>query len=132
MKKIYRYLLTIFIGLLIFLAIISMKGIFNKTNATDIMHILTDATFIPGLLLFGFGLLVFSYNAGTFDTIVYGFKMFIGKFFRRLPERKYKTLYEYRQAVHEEKSTFGHLIFVGLAFIVISLVFLCIYFKTLN
>ncbi len=115
-----------------FFAIICMKNIFNKKTTTEILHVLTDATFIPGFTLFGFGLLAVAYNAGTFDAIVYGFKMFIGKFFRNLPQRKYKTLYEYRVATHEEKSSFAHLIIVGIAFIVISLIFLIIYFKTLN
>lgn len=132
MKKKYRYLVTTLIGILMFFTIICMKNIFNKKTTTEILHVLTDATFIPGFILFGFGLLTVAYNAGTFDAIVYGFKMFIGKFFRKLPQRKYKTLYEYRVATHEEKSSFADLIIVGIAFIVISLIFLIIYFKTLN
>ncbi len=132
MKRKYHYLITTIIGILFFIAIISMKNIFEKNTSTEIFHVLTDATFVPGLVLFGFGLLVLAYNAGTFDMLAYGMRMLFGKFFRNISDRKYKTFYDYKTAVHEEKKQCGYLIIVGLAFLGLSLIFLMIYFQTLK
>ena len=72
MKKIIlRYSITFGVGLIIALVIMLSKSIFSQDNAKNVHHILTDAFFVPGVVICGYGLLVMASNGGTFDMLVY-------------------------------------------------------------
>lgn len=124
-----KYLITSAIGLAITSLIVLSKGIFNQDDSTAVFHILCDAFFVPGVCLTCFGLLVFSSNEGTFDMIIYGTQKFFGLFKKDLKNEKYKTFYEYKEAQHDKKASFAYLIFVGLAFIAVSMIFLILYYN---
>ena len=78
---------------------------------------------------FLFGILVVASNGGTFDMLVYGTKKFID-IFRKPQHRKItNTFYDYRKVKQENPGDFLYLILVGLGFILVSVVFLIIYYQ---
>lgn len=124
MKTIYKYLITGGIGLLIAFAVAVSKNIFFAKELVDVIEILIDSFFVPGILLFCFGLLVLATNGGTFDMLTYGMARFISLFRKDHNDVKFKTFHEYTLAKHEENRPFGYLVIVGLIFIIISIIFI--------
>ena len=129
MKKYLKYIITSVIGLGVAAWVIFGKGILSKTELSEIYHILCDGFFVPGIILLGFGLLVIASNGGTFDMIVFGTRKFFD-LFRRNPSTKLtSTFYEYRKAKSEVKLEFLFLIIPGLVLLIISMVFLILYYN---
>lgn len=129
MKRYLNYIITLLIGLIFAFLICVFKNIFTQTSVNEVMHILVDAFFVPGVVLMCFGLLIVSTNGGTFDMLGYGVIMFIS-LFNKGTERKYKTFYDYRESKKEKKRTFGYLLVVGVFLTIISLIFLIFWYKT--
>lgn len=128
-KKFLRYLITSLIGLFLALFICIYKDLFSKTEIKDIMHILTDAFFAPGALILCFGLLVLASNGGMFHIISYGLASFINLFRRDRKQMKYKTYYDYKMAMQENPKPFFYIVIVGLVYVVISMVFLILWYQ---
>ena len=127
MKKTLPYLITTAVGAVIAIVIIFAKGIVNQTDTVAVMQILSDAFFVPGVILAGVGLLVFASNGGVFDMLAYGTLLFFNLFRKDMSKRKYKDYYEYRQAKKEKKRGFAFMLLVGLAFIAVSAIFIICY-----
>ena len=104
---------------------------FSWQDATDLlvrMHILTDATFVSGVLIFSVGVLVVASNGGAFEMLVYGVRRFISLFQKDVNKIKFKTFYDYHvYKSSEPRHSFAYLLVVGAAFIAISGIFLAIY-----
>lgn len=129
MKKIIlRYSITFGIGLIAAFLIMISKSIFSQESSRDVFRILTDAFFVPGVVICGYGLLVMASNGGTFDMLTYGIKRFFSLFQRDINKVKHKTFYEYRMAKQENKNPFWYLVIVGLVLIGISMIFLILYY----
>jgi hypothetical protein len=126
MSNIKKYIITTAIGLILTFVIALLKDLTNQDETIKVIHILCDSFFVTGVLLTGSGLLVVSSNLGAFDMLVYGMTSFID-YFRKKSERKYETFYDYRVSREKEKVGFAFLLFVGIAFLCISLIFLVIY-----
>lgn len=129
MKRYLRYIITLLIGLACAFLICVFKGIFSSTSPNDVFHILTDAFFVPGVILICFGVLIIATNGGTFDMLSYGVIMFIS-LFNKGTERKYKTFYDYKEAKKDRKGGFGYLLIDGCILTAISMIFLLMWFKT--
>ena len=119
MKKIFKYLITLLVGLALAAWVAIPKGIFSETRAEIIFGILSDAFFVPGVLLLGVGGLIFVSNEGIFDGFTYGIISFID-IFRKDKQNKYRTFFDYRQSKGERDTSFGFMLVCGLAFIAIS------------
>lgn len=119
MKKIFKYLITLLVGLALAAWVAISKGIFSETRAEIIFGILSDAFFVPGVLLLGVGGLIFVSNEGIFDGFTYGIISFID-IFRKDKQNKYRTFFDYRQSKGERDTSFGFMLVCGLAFIAIS------------
>lgn len=122
-----KYIITSLIGLAFATLIALSKDVFEQSELKDVYHILCDSFFVPGACITCYGLLVFSSNEGTFDMLVYGVKKFVGLFKDKSYVEKHKTFYEYKEALSDKKVSFAYLIYVGLALIGISLIFLLLY-----
>ena len=95
-----------------------------------IFFILTNSGFASGIICTGFGLLVFASNGGAYDMFVYGFRRFISLFQKDVNKIKYKTFYDYHIAKEgRPKKSFFYMVAVGLFYIVLSLIFLFIYYR---
>lgn len=126
MKKFKNYLITLVIGLIASLFIMFIKSVFHAEDNKEIMKILCDSFFVPGVLILCFGLLVVASNGGTFDMLTYGVIRFFS-FFKKDATSKYKTFYDYRKAQQSSPRQFLYLVLVGLFYIIISLIFMVIY-----
>jgi len=126
MKKVLNYVIPFLICAIITVVILAGKGSFTKSGS-PLMVDLCDAFFVPGILMFGFGVLVFATNGGTFDMLAFGIRKLFDLFKRDLTKVKYRTFYDYRAAQREKKRSFLNFIFVGLGFIIVSVIFLILY-----
>ena len=80
MKKYSKYIITFVVGLLIGLVVFVIKDAFVLEDSKKIIAVLIDASFVPGILMVCFGLLVVSANGGTFDMLVFGTRQFFNLF----------------------------------------------------
>lgn len=119
-------------GLIIAFLALLPRDIFHLTAAVDIMKAFCDAFFVSGVLITCIGGLVFVSNGGVFDMLAYGMRTFFESFKKNVTDRKYRTYYDYKESKKDKKRNFGFLVVVGVAFIVISLVFLALYYKYLS
>lgn len=126
---ILRYSITTGICLIGAFLIMIFKDIFHQTEAKTVYHILTDSFFVSGVIMTGYGLLVFASNEGTFDMLKYALRRMFFWFKRNPIDEKYRTFYDYRMAQREKTSSFGYLIIVGIVFILIGLSFLAFYYQ---
>ncbi len=128
-KKALPYIIASVIGIIIFIIIICTKTIWNAQGAKEIMQILSDAFFVPGVLLAGVGLIIFASNGGAFDMLSYAVIRIFDLFRKDAKNKKYKDYYEYREAKKEKKRNMGFLLIVGIVFIVLAVIFLIIYYQ---
>ena len=131
MKKFLGSFITFLVGAVFVLIIIFTKNIFVETEPMKIYRTLTDAFFVPGILILSFGLLVLASNGGVFDMLRYGTMRFISLFKRDHNDVRFRTYAEYVSAKHETKTPFMYLVYVGLFYIAISLIFLYFYYQYL-
>ena len=129
LKEYKEYAITTAVALIVGVLIALSRGIFQEDEIDMIITIISDAFFIPGVLLVCVGLIVYASNEGLFLTISYGFKT-IGRTItakkdEKLMEEKY---HEYYARQMEKKSKCKHFLIVGLVFVVISLLFVVVYF----
>lgn len=125
-----EYAITAAIAFAVGVLIALSRGIFQEDELDMIITIISDAFFIPGVLLICVGLIVYASNEGLFLSIAYGFKA-IGRTItakkdEKLMEEKY---HEYYARQMEKKTKCKHFLIVGLVFVVISLLFVVIYFS---
>ncbi|MGN1104469.1 MAG: DUF3899 domain-containing protein [Candidatus Coproplasma sp.] len=128
MKNFLRYAITSLTGLLIAFLIAYFKGVFSQTEVTEVMRILCDAAFVPGVIIGAVGLLVLVSAGGVFDMLAYGVRSLFVVFLRNPAKRKYKDYYEYRQAQKGKKRSFAYLTIVGGVFILIAVIFLVLFY----
>lgn len=129
MKKYIKYIITFLLCSIVAITIMFTKGIQEKDSLRDVMHILVDSFFVPGIVMSGFGLLVLCSNGGTFDMLTYGLRKMLFAFKRDLSNEKYKTFYEYRMAKASSPRPYLYLVIVGCFFILLSCIFLVIYYN---
>ena len=125
--KLLQYGITTLVVGLLSLFIMWMKDLFIQTDSQEIMKILTDAFFAPGMIAVCFGLLIVASNGGTFHIFSYGLSSFANLFRKDRTKMRYKTFYDYKEAMKDEKKPYGFILIVGLVFIAISMIFMIIW-----
>ena len=78
-----KYIITSIIGLVFVALILISKDIIFQENAKDVIHILTDSFFVVGVVISGFGAIIFASNEGTFDMLAFGILKFFDLFKRK-------------------------------------------------
>lgn len=126
MKSFWKYFITLFVGFLGAFGILMSKDLFAQTEPAKIFHILCDSFFVVGVVLTGFGLMIYSSNEGTFDMMIYGVRSFMD-LFRKNVTKKYPTFYDYRTSREDKKLKFGFMLICGLFFIALSLIMYYLY-----
>ena len=130
-KKALPYIITAVVGIIMFIVIICIKKIWNEGETYEVMRMLSDACFVPGVLIAGMGLIVFASNGGVFDMLAYGMIRFFDLFKRDPRNKKYKDFYEYREAKKDRKRGMAFMLIVGAVFILFAVIFLIVYYQTL-
>ena len=127
MKKLLSYIFTSLFGLIVAVLILVGLGTFAQTDKHIIFGNLSDAFFVPGVVIFGLGALVFASNGGAFDMLRYAVIKLFDLFKRDLTKVKFRTFYDYREAQKEKNRSFTFMLIVGAAFLVLAAVFLILY-----
>ena len=127
MKNYVKYLITAAVGMAIAVAYALVKDVFSQTDTQEVLKILCDAFFIPAVFITSFGGLVCASNGGTFDMISYGVQRLFGLLQKDVTKVKHRTFHDYREERQKKNRSFGYLLVVGLAFLLVSIVFLIIY-----
>ena len=128
-KKLLQYGITSFVGLVIVLGVLLIKGTFAETEEVEIWKDLCDGVFVSAVFIMSVGLLVIATRGGTFDMIKYAMIRFFSVFKRDVTDVKFRTFYEYRKAQQEKKPDFIYLLIVGAVFLIISFILLAVYLK---
>lgn len=126
-KSLIRYSVTAAVGLLLALAMTFLKQVYWLNDSEKIWQALCDCFFVPGILLFLFGVLVFCTNGGTFDMLGFGAKKFFGLFRREKTEENRESFYDYRVRKQKNRRSFGYLLIVGAVFLMVAVVFFLLY-----
>ena len=111
--------------------IIARNTGWNITNNTSkFFFISTNACFVIGTLCTCVGFFIVAINGGMFDMLIYGMGRFFSLFKKDPTKVRFKTFYDYRMYKSEEpKKSFGFFIVVGVFYILVSLLFLFLYYK---
>lgn len=133
MKKVLPYLISAVIGAAV--AILIMFASYKihtvppvKESVREIMTILSNSFLVPGVILVGVGLIIFASNGGAFDMLAFAVIRFFD-LFKKGAKGKYKDFYEYRAAKKDREFKTSFMLWVGLAFIAVAVIFLICYYK---
>ncbi len=102
---------------------------FSGQDPAGRYRLLCDAFFLPGIFSVLFGLLIWVANEGAFTGLTYALKT---AFRALMPggRNRQERYYDYLQSRKEKKVTgYGFLFHVGCAFVVISAVFLILFYN---
>ncbi len=123
-NKLWSYLITFALAIALFFIIASILGLFSATSYDQIIMIICDSLFIPGVALASFGLIVVISNEGIFDIITYGFKNLVLFLPIRLGKEKRERYYDYaerkKRMRKEHKRNVWFLFIVGVIFIALA------------
>jgi len=126
---IIRYIVASSICAILTVIIMLSLKVWACETEKEVYRILVNSFFVPGVVMFGFGLLVMATNEGTFDMLKYGVYRMFSFLKRDVNNIKYVTFYDYKVAQRDKRSPFLYLVIVGLAFVAISLILLIFYYK---
>lgn len=126
MNSIKKYLITFGLGIIAVLGIVWAKDIFEVTDTSTVFQILSDAFFAVGVIIAGFGLLIFASNEGVFDGLAYGVSLFFNMFKKDL-KRKYATYYDYKESRKKVDLKLAFMSICGAFFILVSIIMYLFY-----
>ena len=128
-KVILKYVITTTVAGLISLLVLFLRDFWNTTELVDKYRYLADAFTIPGVLLIMIAALIWISSTGFFDGLAYAITRAGGMlipFYKK--GREHLTYYDYKMS-KKDKVPHGYsfLFFVGLAFMVVSIVFVVLF-----
>ncbi len=115
-------LITILLDVLIGVGVFAYRGGFATTETNALYGALSDAFFVPGVIIASFGIMIYVTGEGLFNIFGYAVNMVALPFLKKNRERM--TYYEYIQSKHRKKSdSMGYLCIVGLASVLLGAAF---------
>lgn len=124
-----RYTIAILVGAVMALAVLLARGTFTQTEGRTILKDVSDAFFVPGVLIICLGALLFVGENGIFDMLNFGVKKVVSlvrneKYRAELP----RTYYEYTEQQREKtRSAYGYLFIVGAVFLLAAVIFVILH-----
>ncbi len=124
-----RYAVTVGIGAGCFLALMLARGGFVEPDPANRWHVICDALAIPGLLFTSIGLLILVSDGGAFDMLKFGIRKLISMIqSQEKRDELPKTYFDYKMELAKRPCAgIGHLIIVGLFFLVMAVIALLVY-----
>lgn len=129
LKTLLKYAFTVGFALVIALIILLAQNTFSQTRLRIIYRDLSDACFVPGIILFGFGLIILGSNEGIFDMLAFSVYKLATLFKKDVKDVKYYTFYDYKEAKKDRRRSYLHFVLVGLFFVGLGALFLVLYGK---
>ncbi len=134
MKKKHKLIANVIvfvIGLLISSIVAFSADIFSQTNS-EVMKILSNAFFLPGVILTGLGALIFVSNLGFFNIFDFSFKQLASTFGKKEKRKefrdKYPDYFTYYNEKRKEQAQFTFILFPGIIFLLLSVLFTVLFF----
>ena len=114
-------LVDLLLGLVISVSIFVLK--FDAGYSA--LHLLSDCTFVPAVVLLGLGGLRLCVNSGSLDMLGYGFSTLRDTFrnFGKINAGPSEDYFSYTQRVAGERKPYGHYLIAGVVFLILSLGF---------
>ena len=129
-KSLTPVLITLAFSIVLTVIVLAVRKYLTLTDYFDKMAALSDAFFVPGIILTGFGILVLVANDGFFDIFSYGMIKLIStmRLHRRKDPDGPADFFEYRMAKHREKKPLPvYLFIIGGIDLIAAVVFLILY-----
>ena len=129
-KSLTPVLITLAFSIVLTVIVLAVRKYLTLTDYFDKMAALSDAFFVPGIILTGFGILVLVANDGFFDIFSYGMIKLIStmRLHRRKDPDGPADFFEYRMAKHREKKPLPvYLFIIGGMDLIAADVFLILY-----
>ena len=99
------YVITALVGLAVSVYICFSRNIFGAETVADVITILSDAFFVPGILFLCLGLILYAANEGIFNAVSYGMKILgrslVGKKDEKIINEEF---HEYHARVSQNKT----------------------------
>ena len=134
-RVICRYAVSSAVAVVFFFGIAYLMGLFtNVGNLTGNGLVawtfgkIADALFVDAAIFLGAAGLLFCNRLGAYDTIAFGLRQAFGVMFKAPEHRKYKDLYEYKQAKNENRPEFKYLLWIGLALLALAVIALVVHY----
>jgi hypothetical protein len=131
-KSLLQYGITVAVAAVILVLVFWAKGLFTQQNSTqEVFKILCDGFFVSGILVALFGILLRVSGMGGFDGVSYCFYVVFVRFIPTKGKR-IKNYADYKTAKIAKrggKSSVAYLYIVGGALVIISILFLILYYK---
>ena len=99
----------------------------NASRGFPALHFLSDGFFVAGVMLFGFGVIKGIRNKGVFDVAGFGLKSTLELVFPFARREEKEDIHAYRARKEEERKSAIGSILAGLAYLLLSAVFLVLY-----
>lgn len=130
-KILRRYISASIVALILIVVISYFNGLFDggdfssaTVKAKWALLKLFDIFGIVGLIYVFVAGLVFCSRHGAYDIFAFGFRQTLGHFFLSAADRaKYKSFDDYKKAQEEKRPAFAYLLWIGLALLVLAVIF---------
>ena len=125
-------IVTLLLGLAAAAGLALARGVLSAGSPTEVWHILSDACFVPGILLLSVGLLIFASNEGGFDGLTYAVRQLFNRLRNEEKRREFpRTFYDYREMkAAKGKADAAFLLVAGLCITALALIFLGLWFAS--
>lgn len=121
-----KYLIDTGIGLALAIGVCCVMGLFSAESASDVLRILSDSFFVPGVIFLGMGGLTWTKNGGGMDGLGFTFKTAIARI-KSNYETAHMTFAEYRQERENKASPAAPSLLAGLTHCAIALILFLVY-----
>lgn len=132
MKKFRNYAIAIGVAVVFVILYLLYTDAFHAETTVLRMKHLSDAFLVPGCVYLGICVIHIVSLWGTMDMISYSFKQFSRLFSRKREENETHSrkdeYFNYVQSRRGRKFTLWHLLFPGIAFFLLAIVFSVAYF----
>lgn len=128
-RTIISYSVTFVLAAAVTLMILFYKDAFQIESLRTLYGVLSDAFFVPGVILMGFGIMVHIAEGGFLDGISYSLRRAALSFIPGGRIKKEETYREYKERKNDtrKKTEVISMYVVGGAFILVSIVFIILY-----
>lgn len=121
------YVITFIVGAFMAFGVLMMDNAFSAdTLLIDRIRFFSDAFFIPGVLIFCIGMMIFVAGKGSLDGLTYSLQFLKREIFLR---QKMETFADYKARKAEKKTPYGFLLLAGAAYLLLGLLFAVIYLQ---
>ena len=129
-KSLIPMLITLVFSIIATIIVLTIRKYLTLIDYFEKMAALSDAFFVPGVILVGFGILAIVANDGFFDIFSYGMIKLIStmRIHRRKDPDGPADFFEYRMAKHSQKKPLPvYLFIIGGIDLALAVVFLILY-----